>query len=87
MIPEIQIEYLSDGWVPHLRERLSVLDGIISQRLGDDSTMEVIADCKTLTTREKLLANETRMWLQISYVSAIADMDGNIICWERLTGK
>ena len=30
MIPEIGIEYLSFGWVPHLRKCLSVLDGRIS---------------------------------------------------------
>ena len=30
MIPEIGIEYLSFGWVPHLRKCLSVLDGTIS---------------------------------------------------------
>ena len=68
MIPQIQINYLNVGWLPHLRAILTVLGEWISienawspclQRMGDDSLMEIIAACTTLTTIEKRSANET----------------------------
>jgi len=68
LIPTIQIIYLSAGWIPHLRARLAALHGRMLiekawaphlQRQDDDFIMEVIADCKGLTPKEKQLANET----------------------------
>ena len=85
--PAIEIQYLSTGWIPHLRRRLSALDSRLaieeawspelqSQRLDDDSIMKVIAACTIITKKENRLANETRLWLRVICIS-----------WGRLTGK
>ena len=96
LIPTIQITYLSAGWIPHLRMRLSALDGCLSiekawvlhlQQQDDDSIMEVIADSKGLTPKEKQLANEMRIWLRVICILDLADVEGVSIAWNRLTGK
>ena len=96
LIPTIQSTYLGAGWIPHLRARLAALDGHMSiekawtphlQRRDNDSIMEVIADCRGLTPKEKQLANKTRIWLRVICISDLADIEGVIIAWNRLTGK
>lgn len=71
--PDIEIDYVPCGWIPHIRDHLRAIGGQISiektwrpqlQRLGDDSLMEVIAACLTLTPKERRLANEFCQWLR-----------------------
>jgi len=96
MICEIKISYLSAGWIPHLRARLAALDERTSiesawaphlQQRNKDPIMEVIADCKGLTLKEKQLANKTRIWLRVICISDLADMEGIGIAWDRLPDK
>ena len=71
---DIPITYLPTGWLPHIRDQLRTLGGTIlikdtwkqhSQRLEDNSIMEVIARHTELTLTGKLLVNECQMWLRI----------------------
>jgi len=61
-LPEVPIDYIGRGWIPHLRIKLVALDGRVLiervwrarlQRLNDQSLIEVIAYCGELRLRPK----------------------------------
>ena len=92
---EQDIDYLANGWIPHLRTGLRRLKGRISieqawqpklQRLHDDSIMEVIAAKAAVTKRIRLLANECRIWLRVTTIADIATVAGAEISCDRLFG-
>ena len=65
---------VEDAWKPH------------SQRMEDDSIMELIAANTTLSPNDKLLASECRLWLRVITISDIADVDGQSIQIRQLKG-
>jgi hypothetical protein len=93
--PDIPIDYLGIGWIPHIRSRLSALQGSLSvekawrprlQRMDDDSLLEIIASHPSITRKMKQLFNECRMWMGITFISELANEEGNGIDIERMQG-
>ena len=94
--PAIPIDYVGQGLIAHLRDRLRALDGQLAvekawqpslQRVGDDSIMEPIAASKTIKRIERKLANECRLWLRVPCLSDLTTANGVGIPFERLSGR
>lgn len=69
-VVEGEIDYVANGWIPHIRRRLASLGGEIAvkdawqtriQRYNNDSPMEVINTSTDFKPREKRLANECQL--------------------------
>jgi ribonuclease HI len=91
--PDIKIDYMPQGLIHHIRSRLRALSGELHvekawspqlQRKEDDSIMERVAACTTLTRKERRLTNELRIYKRIICISDIATPDGTSIPWERM---
>ena len=100
MSPKQIIDYGEIGWISHIRNRLRELNGQLLvekawrpdlQRKGDTAIMENIVNImgKTcgITKKERLLANQYRLWARITCVSDIASIDGKYIEIERMERK
>ena len=94
--PAIPIDYIGQGLISHLQNRLRALDGQLAvekawqptlQRVGNGSMMEPITASKTIRRIERKLANECRMWLRVLCLSDLTTANGIGIPWERLTGR
>jgi hypothetical protein len=87
------IEYVCNGWIPHLRKMLRKIEGSIwiekawspkRQRQYDQAIMEVFANNPSITPMMLKIVNELRMWLRVIFISELADVRGKIIPRERL---
>ena len=94
--PEIAIDYVGNGWIRHIRDRLRMLRGRLEvedawspkiQRVDDEAIMELIAFSGDLTLKEKTLANECRLYIGVTCISELATDGGTHIPFERLQGR
>ena len=94
--PEIPIDYVGKGWVRHTRDRLRILKGRLevedawapkSQRVHDESIMELISFNGEIKLKERELANECRIWMGVTCISELANEGGTYIPLERLVGR
>ena len=62
--PDIPINYIDQGWIPHICRQLATMGGSMAvkhvlipspQLKGNNSIIEILADCKLLTKRDRLL--------------------------------
>ena len=93
--PDISIDYLGIGWIPHIRSRLAALKGSMAvekawqpklQRLNDDSLMEVVASHPAITRKMRERFNEVRIFLGVTLLSELSNEEGNGIDIMRLHG-
>ena len=79
------IDYGDRGWIPHIRHQLTILGGSMAvgntwstslQRKDDDSILEGITDCKLLTRKGRILANECRLWMRVITIADLASPNG-----------
>jgi hypothetical protein len=77
------IEYVCNGWIPHLRKMLRKIEGSIwiekawspkRQRQYDQAIMEVFANNPSITPMMLKIVNELRMWLRVIFISELADV-------------
>ena len=90
------IDYGDRGWIPHIRHQLTILGRSMAvenawipslQRNDDDSIPKMIAYCKFLTRKERILANGCQLWLKIVTIADLASINGCGIPFNHLKGR
>ena len=92
---ELDITFLEHGWIPHLHNRLRVMDGGIwiegiwvpqPQREGDRSIMESFLCLGDVSKADLVKANACRLFLRVITLADISTMDGRSICAHSISG-
>lgn len=90
------INYLEQGHIAHLRQRLHELKGSVwienvwvpaLQRLKDVSIMERFSQVPGATEYKLRMANECRLFLRVITIAELANVDGRFISPDRLDGS
>jgi hypothetical protein len=90
-----QLTYLGEGWLPHMRDHLSAIDGNIwiedqwspqLQRQGDKSIMSVLLTIPGITKGILKSANYVRLYLRVITVSDLTNIQGTHTPANRFNG-
>jgi hypothetical protein len=86
-------KYLGQGWILNLQEMLDLYNASVwaedawrpqKQRQYDEAILEEFTKEETIKPTGRRLANEFRLWLRVTWISDLADVNGKEIPIERI---
>jgi hypothetical protein len=91
----MSIKYVGEGWLINLRDMLRNINAAgvwiekawrpQKQRQHDQAIMDAFNADSDITPLTMILANEFRMWMRVTYVSELANLEGTAIPFERIS--
>jgi hypothetical protein len=92
----MSIKYVGEGWLINLQDMLRNINAGVwiekawrpqKQHQHDQACIDAFNADPGITLLTMILANEFRMWLRVTYVSELANPEGRIIPFERISNK